>query len=298
VYRGVQEYVTFLSAFVREGIEAGEAVLVAVPNDRLAVLRDALPDGEGLVHYADATGSGGGTAWVSQRWRAFLEMVDGAACRGVVEPGHAGTDPEEPGRRLGLERVLDLATDLHPCRLVCPYDADALAERVLAQARALHGRVYEPSRTGPDPRNHNRDPSDGSRIGTGAYGADPVPELRFGRSDLARLRRFVRNEAGTAGVDPSRTADLVLAANEIATNIVIHGGSDGTARCCVVDGAFVCELAGPGTISDPMAGQVRPAPDRSSGRGLWLANQLCDLVEITGTAQGTVTRLHVRIVAT
>jgi anti-sigma regulatory factor (Ser/Thr protein kinase) len=41
-----------------------------------------------------------------------------------------------------------------------------------------------------------------------------------------------------------------------------------------------------------LAGRIRPGPDQSSGFGLWLANQLCDLVQVRSLPSGTVVRLH------
>jgi hypothetical protein len=41
-------------------------------------------------------------------------------------------------------------------------------------------------------------------------------------------------------------------------------------------------------------GRTPPSPDQRAGRGLWLANQLCDLVQIRSTEAGTVVRLHMR----
>jgi serine/threonine-protein kinase RsbW len=48
--------------------------------------------------------------------------------------------------------------------------------------------------------------------------------------ELARIRDFVEIQASALGVAPDAVYDLVLAANEIATNIVIHGyqGQPGT----------------------------------------------------------------------
>jgi len=48
--------------------------------------------------------------------------------------------------------------------------------------------------------------------------------------ELARIRDFVETQASALGVAPDAVYDLVLAANEIATNIVIHGyrGQPGT----------------------------------------------------------------------
>jgi anti-sigma regulatory factor (Ser/Thr protein kinase) len=298
VYHEPDEYVSFLCDFVREGMEAGEQVLVALPGERLAVLRAALPEAEGLVHYADVSGAGDGPTRTLRYWREFLEGADGAPCRGVVEPDQAADHGDGLDGRLRHERMLGLAFDLHPLRLLCPYDASALAATVVDHARASHTWVYEFGRSGPGATSRAGGPPDGTPAEHGTAAVDPAPEFRFGRNGLARLRRFVEDQAGGAGIGPDRTADLVLAANEIATNIVTHGGSGGIARCWTDDGTFVCELAGPGTIGDPMAGKVRPAPNRPNGRGLWLANQLCDLVELTDTGEGTVTRLHVRNAAT
>jgi anti-sigma regulatory factor (Ser/Thr protein kinase) len=44
-----------------------------------------------------------------------------------------------------------------------------------------------------------------------------------------------------------------------------------------------------------MADRIRPDQLAWGGRGLWLANQLCDLVQIRSGARGTVVRLHMRL---
>src|SRR5215471_16010316 len=47
IYRSQQEYLDFATRFVSGGLARGEAVLVAVPGDMLALLREALyPGGE------------------------------------------------------------------------------------------------------------------------------------------------------------------------------------------------------------------------------------------------------------
>lgn len=292
VYRTTGEYVAFVCAFVREGLATGDRVLVAVPGDRLATLRSALPEAEGLVRYADSTGSGDDPMRTFQLWRDFLDEGDGAPCRGVGEPGLGRRDGDGPDHHLHHEHILRAASGPGHLRLLCAYDAAALPDEVLHHARASHATVYEPDapapgRTGPTSR-------DDLPTGGPAPEGPAVPELRFGRNGLGLLRKFVEHAATGAGLGPERTADLVLAANEIATNAVIHGGSGGTARCRLEDGDLVCELDGAGTITDPLAGSVRPDPGCASGRGLWLASQLCDRIEITNTADGNVVRLHVR----
>jgi hypothetical protein len=50
-----------------------------------------------------------------------------------------------------------------------------------------------------------------------------------------------------------------------------------------------------GHIEVPLAGRVRPRPEQLTGRGLWLVNQLCDLVQISSGHAGTVARLHMNL---
>jgi anti-sigma regulatory factor (Ser/Thr protein kinase) len=48
-------------------------------------------------------------------------------------------------------------------------------------------------------------------------------------------------------------------------------------------------------IEDPLGGRRVPSPDAAGGMGLWLVNQLCDLVEVRSTAQGTTARVHISL---
>lgn len=58
--------------------------------------------------------------------------------------------------------------------------------------------------------------------------------------------------------------------------------------------ALICEVRDKGHFDKPLADRERPSQDISAPRGLWLANQLCDLVQIRTLPEGTVVRLHMR----
>jgi len=131
---------------------------------------------------------------------------------------------------------------------------------------------------------------------------DTLPEpagqpalLEFGAGPLSKLRGFVSRHAIAAGLDPARTVDLVLVVNEVASNSVLHGGGNGTLRIWQDDGQLVCEVSDSGYFYERLAGSKRPPPDQEGGRGLWLANQLCDLVQVRSLPHGTVVRLHTRL---
>ena len=86
----------------------------------------------------------------------------------------------------------------------------------------------------------------------------------------------------------------MLAVNEILTNSVRHGGGTGVLRIWQDDETLVCEVRDGGRIDDPLADRRRPRPDQTGGRGLWIANQLCDLVQLRSLADGSVVRVSMR----
>jgi anti-sigma regulatory factor (Ser/Thr protein kinase) len=119
--------------------------------------------------------------------------------------------------------------------------------------------------------------------------------LRFSIASLHELRAFVSHEAAAAHLGEVRAENVCLAVNEVASNSVRHGGGAGTLRIWSEDGALVCEVRDRGCIGDGLVGRVHPSPDQQSGRGLWLVNQLCDLVQIRSTDTGTVVRMRMRL---
>ena len=50
-----------------------------------------------------------------------------------------------------------------------------------------------------------------------------------------------------------------------------------------------------GELRTKVAGRERPAPDKLRGRGLWLVNQLCDLVEVRSQDGGNVVRFRLAV---
>ena len=119
--------------------------------------------------------------------------------------------------------------------------------------------------------------------------------LEFGLDDLHDLRALVGAAATAGGLTRNRSDDLVVAASELAANSVLHGGGRGLATVWGGEGAVFVEVADAGTITDPTVGRVRPDPAAESGRGLFIANQLCDQVAIDSTSTGTRVRLRMEV---
>jgi len=132
--------------------------------------------------------------------------------------------------------------------------------------------------------------------------ADPLEDappsaarLAFDADSLGAVRDLVTGRAEEAGFDRETTDALVLAVNEIATNSVRHGGGFGVIRAWDDDGFLLCQVEDGGRIDAPLAGRRQPVLDEPGGRGLWLANQLCDLVQVRTFENGNVVRIHMAI---
>jgi serine/threonine-protein kinase RsbW len=121
--------------------------------------------------------------------------------------------------------------------------------------------------------------------------ATPLLSREFDFHTLVSLRHEVERCIARAGMAERELYLFVVAINEVTTNVVRHGGGKGrmylwrddhTVHCRVVD-------QGPG-IPAHRLGHVRPAPDTLGGRGLWLARQGCETLDVeTGEGGSAVT---------
>jgi anti-sigma regulatory factor (Ser/Thr protein kinase) len=60
---------------------------------------------------------------------------------------------------------------------------------------------------------------------------------------------------------------------------------------------LLVEIRDEGHIEESLVGRTRPTPEQPAGRGLWLVNQLCDLVQIRSSPAGSVVRVHMHLLA-
>ncbi|TMC92974.1 MAG: STAS domain-containing protein [Chloroflexi bacterium] len=109
---------------------------------------------------------------------------------------------------------------------------------------------------------------------------------------LHAMRAVVAAEAAKAGLAKERASNLVIAANEVATNSLRQGRDTAVLRIWKEDEALVCEVSDRGQLASPLADRQKPAPDLGAGRGLWLANHLCDLMQLRSEPDGTTVRLR------
>ena len=112
-------------------------------------------------------------------------------------------------------------------------------------------------------------------------------------SDIVNVRQMTRvwsTECKFSLVDQTK---IVTAASELARNAVNYGGG-GTVKLEILSDGVRKGLRltfsdhGPGISG---AAAERPDPTALHGRGLWLADQLCDGMQISATSRGTTVRL-------
>lgn len=115
------------------------------------------------------------------------------------------------------------------------------------------------------------------------------------RSDLAKVRQFVREQAVQTGLSPNRIGDLVIAVSELAANTLRHTPGYGTLHIWSSPGEVVCQVRDGGHIADSLAGSVRPSSEAAHGHGLWVVRQLCDSIDISSDAGGTTIRVCMRL---
>lgn len=290
VYADAEEFLAATVPFLRVGLEAGEPALVAVSTSQAALLEAALGDDAGAVRFADMEGLGRNPARIIPFWRQFVEECEDGPARGIGEPVWPGRDHHEVDECQRHEALLNVAfAGLPAWTLLCPYDGSALDEAVLDRVADSHRCVIGRGEDGELPGRPGRPDCFAGEF----PGRPPVMDAcEFARDGLAQVRRRVEETAALVGLPADRAADLVLATSELAANSVVHGGGTGTFRVWRDDGRLVVEVEDAGLIEEPLVGRVRPSQAQPSGRGLWLANQLCDLVQIRSGVHGTVVRLH------
>ena len=296
LYAGDDAFLDGTMPFVREGLEADEPTLLVLTADKLDSIKDELNGDCERVLFADMAEVGANPARIIPAWRQFVDAYsDEGPVRGIGEPIWRGRTPDELVECQRHEALLNLAfAEDSSFRLLCPYDTTKLDEAVIEEAARSHPVVVE----------HGAKRTSGAYRGLPAFAApfdEPLPappataqELAFDAETLGDLRQLITARAAEAGLDTSRANDLVLAVNEVATNSVRHGGGSGTLRVWMGTRWLVCEVEDSGAIGDPLAGRQEPGNHQHTGRGLWIANLICDLVQVRTFATRSVVRLHLR----
>ncbi len=284
LYASEREFIEGTRDFITEGLDADEPVLVVLAAAKIDALRRELGAGASRVRFADMAEIGANPAWIIPAWQEFADLcsMTGKPFRGIGEPIWAERTADELVECQRHEALLNLAfADTPSFRLLCPYNTAQLDDEVLAEAHRSHG---------PNGLDAVAVPFDA-----------PLPEpatvladVAIDGATLSEARRLVVRHALDAGLTTAKRDALLVAVSEIVTNSILHGGGQARLRIWYADPSLICEVRDRGCIDDPLAGRVRPPIAGVGGRGLWLATQLCDLLQLRTSDAGNAIRLHMR----
>jgi anti-sigma regulatory factor (Ser/Thr protein kinase) len=293
LYHDLDEYRSVLGRFLRTALQRGEPVLAVVPGDRATLLAAELRADAGRVVFADMIELGRNPAGIVPMIRSFAERCAGARMSCVSEPAWAARSSAELLEVIKHEALSNLAFGETSAAFMCPYDSTRLPGTVLAEAESTHPLLCT----------QGQQRQSTTYLGAGEVPArceEPLPappwqaNMLSYRSDLRPVRALVATSAEEAGLAEPRSSDLVLAVSEVAANTLRHTLGGGVLYVWHAGDEVVCEIQDSGWITDPLAGRRKPADNEPGGHGLWLVNQVCDLVEIRTGKRGTVIRMRMK----
>lgn len=290
LYHGAADYLAALQGFVQGGLAHAEPVLVAVPERKVSWLRRELPGGENVT-FADMTELGRNPARIIPSMHAFADRHSRQRIRYVGEPAWPERSADELREAARHEALTNVAFAGVPATIMCPYDVAELPSSVIADAACTHPALVRDGRELP------------SSSYLGSPGMPPDCDRPFPRPparaqaleyirDLRPVRALVTRGAQRGGLTADRATDLVIAVSEVAANTLRHTAGGGTVHLWHTGEEIICQVHDTGTIEDPLAGRRAPVDDVPGGKGLWLVNQVCDLVEVRTSPAGTTIRLH------
>jgi anti-sigma regulatory factor (Ser/Thr protein kinase) len=293
LYASSGDFAVGVAGFVERAVQVGGPVLVACAGPGLDVLRPRLNSHGALVTWADMASIGLNPKRLIDMIQLFASQHRGRVISCVQEPAWPARSPEELREVIRHEALVNLALADMPVSVLCPYDV-RLGTGLIAGVEQTH-----PALTGA-----------GRRWPSSSYGAGMVPQecdlpltappaaaqaLRY-RDDLTGVRDFAASRARRAGLAAHRVGDLIAAVGELAANTVVHTSAPGTVTVWATRGEIICQVNDTGQITDPLAGRLRRDPAAAGGgRGLWVVQQACDLVQIRSSPAGTAIRLHMHL---
>lgn len=290
LYVGSGEFAAGVARFVETAAQAGDPVLVACAGPGLDLLRPRLLGHGGVVTWADMRGIGVNPARLIDAISLFARQHHGRAIWCVHEPAWPARTAEELREVIRHEALVNLALSALPVNVLCPYDIQ-LGAGLIASVERTHPELSHGARRWPSssyiagtiPRECDQP------LSTPPAGAET---LRY-RDDLASVRAFAATRARQAGLPPRRVGDLVIAVGELAANTFAHTSGPGTLTLWGTGGEVICQVNDTGHIIDPLAGRLKRDPVAAGGgNGLWVVQQVCDLVQIRTSPAGTAIRLH------
>jgi len=139
-------------------------------------------------------------------------------------------------------------------------------------------------------------PPDGATP-TDAPNGEVALDQPFDADALYALRAAVAAHAADLGAGEEVVEELVLVANELASNAVRHGGGGGRLRLWRAGDLIRCEVSdlGPGLVDAEAAGRELVPMTAYGGRGLWVVRQMSTHVDVRTDPKGATITASLRV---
>ena len=242
-----------------------------------------------------------GFAYEEFRRYTAEQHVQGRRVHIVAEPDiTTDFDPTSPVDRaaeyLSYEVVYNGVIAPYDCPLTCIWDARRHSTLIIENVRLLHNHeIIDGGKLVPVQHVPALDYlARRNEIPLPPPPADTDLDLTVSSlGGIGSVHTAVRSWAVRQSFSDTAAIDIVIAVAEVATNGIVHGDAPVRVRAWRHADTLVVQVddAG-GRPLPPVAGYLAPAAHPDTGRGMWLARQLSDVVKVHTGGGITSVRLH------
>lgn len=298
LYDSVDGLASAMTPSLQDALSQRDPVVVIMNRDSAEVLGAALGELTQQLEWLDSS------PWqrrMGARFDAVLTFLADRSAQGrparIVHDQAPGEDlPDMLREYLRYEAITNIAFAEFRTPLLCLWDRRRYSATALEAVCRTHPELIEDggairSRRYTEPEGYLAEGDRTLRL--------EQPEMTEIRQELAALtalaglRRSLQQWARGWGMGREASEDLTMAVHEVAVNAIEYGRAPAEAVAWREPEGLVCEVSDSGTGPvEALTGYLRPPVSQSPGRGLWLARQLADLVEVSTHPPGTRIRLH------
>jgi anti-sigma regulatory factor (Ser/Thr protein kinase) len=264
IYGSDEELLAVAVPFFRDGAAAEERTLLCMDDRQQRLVLGELADVSGI------TVLGWGQDLDSlAALRCNQTLLGGNATRGTSRVRMLGQIPQDPWRDwVRYEAALNRLCSGFPAWCICPYDARATPDDVLADVERTHPYLAGPA--GADLRNPRYQQPAALLAGRARAEEDPLealtPDVDLVDPATETARRTVAMLTERTRLDRDEADALRLSVGQVVANAIVHGRPPVRLRAWAAPDRVVVTVhdAGPGP-ADPFVGLVPREPDADLG---------------------------------
>lgn len=298
LYGSDDDFLAIVSPFVKEGVAAGEKVILALSHPQAQLVRFTIPE----ARQATVVPNGERYLRPATTIQALLEALRSHAAQTSARIRVVGSvlDPPsttwDPWARYEAA-VNDIFADF-PVWGMCLYDTREVADEVLDEVERTHPYIQRPGEG--SVRSSRFEPASTFLNNREPPRPDPIesttPRTELVNPTAARARHAVVEAGAGSKLAANTIADLILGVSEVVANAHLHGAAPVVLRIWSSHDRIVATVHDCGRgPADPFAGLLPAQPiGEGGGLGLWVTHQICSEVVHDKSPDGFTVRLVVQ----